>query len=359
MSTIQNATIKPKLFYGLHFTEGVAEYLDETANEPYRILIKEDAMRAMDPSFAGCPVFVEHVEEVDYSDIDKADGYVVESFYNKSDGKHWVKFLIKTDEGHKAIADKFTLSNAYHIKDTGPGGQWHQIDYLKEVKSGEYEHLALVKNPRYSESVIMTPEEFKDYNLRKDAELNRLTNSIPDTNKGDPVMKLNFFKRAKVENSVELEGLMLVLPKSGKEVSITELVTNADKDAKESMANGESKVKVGDGEMSVNELVEKYNSMCAKNAEDEDKKENQTPDENPTNEGDDADDMDNAEDEDKKNESEDDKPSQKNAKDAAAKKANFDKLKNAKSTAVVNESHVIETMSAKIARGNERYGSGR
>ena len=125
-----------KIFYGMHFYPGVAEYREE-GREPTRIFINENTIRRMSPSFAGRPIFVEHVEEVE-QDIDElrkdADGYVIESFFNAADGKTWVKFIVTSQRGLDAIEKKgYRLSNAYVPKSYGAGGQWNGVDYEKEV----------------------------------------------------------------------------------------------------------------------------------------------------------------------------------------------------------------------------------
>src|ERR1700677_5104651 len=53
-----------KIFYGIHFYPGVAQYQDDPSQEPYRVFLNEDTLRAMDPTFAGKPIFVEHVDDV-------------------------------------------------------------------------------------------------------------------------------------------------------------------------------------------------------------------------------------------------------------------------------------------------------
>src|SRR5689334_328672 len=100
---IENAKTLPKIYYGLHFLPGTAEYR-EPAKEPYRIFIGEEAIKNMNASFAGRPVYVHHVDEVNLDKIQEADGYVVESFYNKNDGKTWAKFIVVSDRAHEAIA---------------------------------------------------------------------------------------------------------------------------------------------------------------------------------------------------------------------------------------------------------------
>lgn len=343
---ITNASQKPRRYFGLHMTEGVAEYR-ELGKTPERIFIGENTIKNMDPTFEGCPVYVQHVDSVNLENIQtEADGYVVRSFFNAADGKHWCEFVVVSDKGHEAIAKKWKLSNAYIPKEMVGGGLWHGVEYSKEVKIGEYEHLAIVPNPRYEESVIMSPEEFKAYNGQKEEELKRLTNS----KKGEKGM-LKFFKREKVENSADLEAMVVTLPKSKVEMSITQLVNEMDEimenEDEPVMANGEHKVKVGEEEMTVNQLVEKYNGMCAekKNMGDEEAKKK-------------ALDLAAHEDEEmKKNEDEPVEEKKENQEEKEEKKENshFETLKNAPKA--VNGFNRIETSDEKVARGKKKYGS--
>src|SRR5580698_5188714 len=222
MKLIQNTA--GKIYYGIHFYPGLAQYQDSPEQEPYRVYLNEDTLRSMDPTFAGKPIFVEHVDDVT-PNINKlrseADGWVIESFYNAADGKHWVKFIVVSEEGERAIRRGMKLSNAYVPKSFKDGGLWNGIPYSKEILSAEYEHLAIVENPRYEESVIMTPDEFKLHNEQQVLELKKVANS-----KGATKMKFNFFKKTRVENAIDPD-LQLVLPKSGKSVSLQKLINDA------------------------------------------------------------------------------------------------------------------------------------
>lgn len=359
--------MKPQRFYGLHMVEGVAEYR-EPGKDSYRILVNENAIKSMDPTFDGLPVYVHHVDEVNLDDLGKADpktgeikedGYVIRSFFNQADGKHWAEFLVVTEKGYDAIVrKKWKLSNAYIPREMRGGGQWHGVDYAKEVVRGEYEHLAIVPNPRYAESIILTPEQFKAYNEDKEIELSKLKNSKEENKK---MSKFKFWKREKVENSTDLEGVHVTLPKSGKEISIETLIKNADdmQVAENSedgiMANGDHKVMFGEHKMSVNELVEKHKQAC--NELEEMKKKNVSP----------------GEDEAAKKKAlelaahEEKEMAEKKANEEAAAKAaeeekkkngmdNFNKLKNAQDNAKQPEVKIDLSMD-QVQRGQKRYGS--
>lgn len=369
---VTNSQQLPKVYYGLHMVEGIAEYKDAQIQEGfYRILIGEECLKNMDPTYAGRPVYVHHVDKVDLDTVKQdADGWVVESFYNQLDGKHWVKFLA-FDQAIEAIdLKKWKLSNAYIPKKTIGGGKWHGVDYRNEIVQGEYEHLAIVPNPRYSESRILTEQEFKDYNSAKELELSRLANS-----EGDGSM-LEFFKKTKVdkiENAKDIGSMSVILPKSKREIDLTQLVNEMDehemkKDAEESeeqMANGDHKVMVGEHKMSVNELVEKH--VALKQMYDEAQKE-EKPAPAKEEKKDDMSDKEAKEGAEKIAEHEEKEiaAEKKDNKDAPAeekmeeKKANhFETLRNANKTPINKVPEIIETGSDKTARGKMRYGSGK
>lgn len=336
--------------------EGVAEYA-EPNTESYRILVSEKAIKNMDPSFSGKPVYVRHVDAVDLHNLQaEADGYVVESFFNPTDGKHWAKFIVVSDAGHDAIRRGWKLSNAYIPKDLSQGGLWHGVEYSKEVMSGEYEHLAIVPNPRYEESVILTPEQFKQYNGEKELELKRLANS--QETKGETEML--FFKKTKVENSADYESMSVTLPKSKVERTIGQLVNAVDdyelKMKEPQMANEDHHVMVNGEKMMVKDLVQKHMDCMNELADLKKPKE-----ENDDGEGDDVS-MDNADDdkakEEPKKEKEEKKENEEDAEKKAKKNENYKSLKNAHLKGnKVDDEPTYELGITQVQRGKDRYGS--
>jgi hypothetical protein len=388
---VLNTKSKPEVYFGLHMVEGLAEYA-EPGKDPYRIYIGEDAIKNMNPSFQGKPVYVDHVDGVDDQDLEieaELAGVVVRSFFNKSDGKNWTEFVVFTDEAKKAIRQGWKLPNAYVPTSFAGGGENHGVQYLKEVVAGEYEHLAIVQNPRYEESKILTPEQFKDYNAEKESELVRLANS-KETKKENSKMakldlkKLNIFKRAKVENGkdgLELAGLMVQLPESGEEMLLTDVILELDTIKNmNGYANGDHMVKVGEDEMSVNDLVKQHMEMCNAQAEAEEAAQNAgegEPGEDIENDTEEQDiseglgdvgdrggdaSLDNEEDdeEDKKKKAAAKKNSagkpKTEAEKAAARKAAL-KLQNARDRGDQEQTAVVDLGSDKVARGKARYGS--
>lgn len=379
------------MFYGLHFQDGVAEYKD-LEGQPM-VYIGSDAAKRMDRSFQGRPVFVLHEEDVDIANVQEADGIVVRSFYNKADGNHWAEFLVYTDEAIEKLKQGWKLSNAYEVTNKVGSGNWHGVDYDFEVIDGEYEHLAIVPNPRYADSIVLTPDEFKQYNLDKEAELQRLSNS-----QGESKM-FKLFKKEKVKNSDELAQMSVILPKSKVEKTVTQLVNEADEEAvrKEAkMANEDDKIKVGEKEMTVKELVDFYNEKCENEEVEEEEFENEEIEEieveiETESDEDEEEELENEEDEmenDSDEEELEEKPKNKAMKNSTSKKKvvknskkakkkvvknskqtleeaeeaariaveNYNKLKNAQENVETEEFHV-ELGHDKVARGVSRYGS--
>lgn len=263
----QNAKEEPKVFYCKHIAPGVCAYADET------ILIGEEALKEMDKTFAGKPIYVNH-QKVDLENIQQeADGYVAESFYLPEDGSHWAKMIIVSDKGHEAIRKGWKVSNAYVPDEFGIGGEWHNIPYNREVMKAHYTHLALVDNPRYEEAVVMTPEDFKTYKESKREQLKQLENS--KNQKGEKRMNWKLFERKEVTNSEDIANKMVELS-NGSTVSIREMINAVEEDLKEKEEKEakqnetlESVVKVNGEDMKVADLIKEYESKCNKCNEDE------------------------------------------------------------------------------------------
>ena len=274
LNFFHNAKEEPKIFYCRHIAPGVCAYADET------ILIGEEALKEMDKTFAGKPIYVNH-QKVNLDNLQQeADGYVAESFYLPEDGSHWAKMIIVSDKGHEAIRKGWKVSNAYVPDEFGIGGEWHNVPYNREVMKAHYTHLALVDNPRYEEATVLTPEDFKQYKEEKRAQLKSLENS--KQTKGEGKM-FNLFKKTAVTSSDDLSKVMVELS-NGSAVSIGEMVNSveekikAEEEKKSAKKNAlsdvlEGVVKVNGEEMTVKDLVKEYESKCNKCNEDEEDKE--------------------------------------------------------------------------------------
>ncbi len=346
-----------KIYYGLHFYPGVAQYNDANGND-YKILLRGETLKKMDKTMQGKPAFVEHVGKVE-TDRKKlqnaADAWVVESFYNQYDGKHWSKFITVTDEADEAIANGFTLSNAYDPVFNGQNGIWNAISYENEVVDGCYEHLAIVQNPRYNESIILTPEQFKEYNenLKQDLERDRISNSQQEKKMG---VKDLFFKRTKIENSVDYENTFVCLPKTKKEFSLMQIV-NAMDDVEEKKklneADLDTNVKLDDGTvMSLKELIERHKNIQSQLEQLLKEREGSNED-NLSPEGEIQNEDDPEEDKDKPAKPE--TPKNKKMENSLQKTENFNQLKNAHLTVNNSQEERLYTVQDKLQLGKELY----
>lgn len=396
-----NAKEEPKIFYCKHIAPGVCAYADET------ILIGEEALKEMDKTFAGKPIYVNH-QPVNLENLqEEADGYVAESFYLPEDGCHWAKMIIVSDKGQEAIRKGWKVSNAYVPDEFGVGGEWHNVPFNREIMKGHYTHLALVDNPRYEEAEVMTPEQFKMYKEEKRAQLKELENA---KSKGEGKTMFKLFKKAEVTNSDDLSKVMVELS-NGSAVSIGEMVNSVEEKLKAEEPKDEvleKVVKVNGEDMTVAELIKQYEDKCS-NADDEEKKpEDEKPEGEETNE--DEEPKSEEAKEDKKNEVKDkrelirqimaiageagaseeqvrtiaqkceelaydkdeaqkegaDEPKEEEPKEEEPKKEEekgnsktMDELLNAEEQANEKgfQGKVVDTMSRRLARGQERYGS--
>ncbi len=251
---------KAVVFYGLHFAPGVVRYPE--MNPPFTILVNSDVAKEMDRTMAGAPVFLNHVKPgTELEEIQKGndDGSVIESFFNQADGFHWAKFSVNTQEGLDAINKGWTLSNCWEPQAKDETGLWHEVPYQKVAMNGNHRHLAIVETPRYGESRILTPEQFKQYNEECEIKLLALRNS-----KEEEDQMFEFFKNKKEDVKLDA-NIMVTLPKTKKAINLQDLLNSTDEQMEknpEGYANPEHKVKLHDGRVcNVGQLVEYHKGM--------------------------------------------------------------------------------------------------
>ena len=140
----------------------------------------------------------------------KADGIVTSVSYNAESGWFEGEMSVWDPETKANIRNGFAVSCAYGVSDWGDPGVHNNIPYEAEVMDGEYQHLAIVPNPRYEGATI------------------QMNNS-----KGGSTMKLNIWswlkgdkdKQPVLQNSVETESdAVKVEVTPGQEVPLTVLV---------------------------------------------------------------------------------------------------------------------------------------
>lgn len=361
---MQNSKDFPKRYFARHIKEGLVHYRNKDGEDEL-YLVKDEALKKMNSSFEGKPIYIRHVDEVNLETMkNDAAGYVVKSFYNEFDGAWWAE-IIADDEAQGYIEKGWAVSNAYLPTELGSGGVYHDIGYKKEVINGEYEHLAIVDNPRYEEAVIMTPEEFKNFNEGRKAELEKLKNSKENEMTEEEKSQFKAELLDSLKNS--LADMIKDTVKNAMDEKTEEDKKNAaDEDHRQLIreiaaisAKGESDFEGGLEEKvkTIIGLAEKlgYSEDEAKhNAEDEEEDKEEESKEN-SEEEEDKDSKENESDEDSK----ENKCSNEEEKEEEEKKENskfFSFLHNAKGN-YENKKKSVETMASGLARGKARYGS--
>lgn len=334
----KNARQYPQIFYARHMLPGIVGYENEN------ILVDADAMKRAAPSMVGKPLYVQH-QKVNLDTLEHdADGWIVDNFYNELDGWLWAKCLAVTDEAHRAIESKWSVSNAFVPVDWEGEGQHLNVDYDRKIRNYKFTHLAIVPNPRYEEAKIFSPDEFKSYQEEKRKQLDELQNSKPQ--RSHPMLK--FWKKITEEltNGIPADADLTqieVETATGKRMPLSEIINaleNAkknedeekkkkeedEKSNKKPKLNADTKVTVGDEEMPMSELMCRYNKMEKENAEEEEKK--------------------------KKDEEEE---KAKKEKENALKQKKVDEITNAGGKHVTGTKPRVETMMDKVARGKKLY----
>ena len=254
-----NASQYPKEFYARHVQAGVAQY------EGFSYLIDDAALRKMAKGFIGKPVYVYHPNTAQADRIEnlkvEADGYITDSFYNELDGWFWVKFLAVDDKAHRAISKGWKVSSAWNPTDIRGPGKKNNLAYERKIAGAEYTHMSLVPNPRYEDTCIFSPDEFKVYQSERRQQLDEMRHS--KTKRRDQAMlKFKLFKNDKDENDmiVQLEG--------GQKITVAEMV-NALEDSEKEKETLSKTVKLAGKDISVGDLVKKYTEMKNSTAADE------------------------------------------------------------------------------------------
>lgn len=318
---MQNSVTKfPELYVCNHLQAGLCGYSDET------ILLSQEAMARMAPTFNGKPVYILH-QDVEFDKMKQdAVGYVADTWLG-GDGWLWSRIIITDDEAHKVIAEGYSVSNAYNPTEFKGGGMHHNLPYTREITNGEFTHLALVPDPRYEDAKVYTLEE---YQARNTTLMNSLEHHKPEK-KGNFMLK--FFKNQKTEVDASEADVVEYTNAKGETVtrSLSEMVNAVEEKEKENKAM-KNKVKVNGEEMTVADLVKKYEAL--ENEDKDDEKENQDEDQKAA----DAEAEERAEEE------------KKNAKSKA------DAIRNAAGNAP-SRTVVIETRTTQLNRGKSVYGT--
>ena len=215
---LENQTQYGVMFKGNHLEPGPVRYDDIvnpiTNQKGMTLLLDNEGIAALRKSFVGKFVYnYTHKKDAKPLDI-KGDavGVVTGNVYNAETGWDDVSFILwDTKAVENVESKKYALSNSYSPIIDGVPGVHHNLPYDAKVIGGEYDHLAIVPNPRYEGSKIEAVHNSKE------------TNTMADKPTLAQKIKM-FFKIGDVDNSIEVDATSKV--KVGEaEVTLGDLMT--------------------------------------------------------------------------------------------------------------------------------------
>jgi hypothetical protein len=235
---------------------GLCKYDNET------ILLRKETISRMQDSFKGKPVVIQH-QNPDPADNENIHGYITDVYYNPDDNWFYCKYILTTDESKTLVANGYSISCAYTpLEFSQEGGEWHNINYDKEVLNGELNHLALVDNPRYEDAIT--------YKNSKDGVIKKM---------------FKLFQNKKEEQDIDLKNSFVQLDE--KEIPLNDLLEafkNAkeeeDKENAKTMVNMSDEVEVDGKPIKVSTLVDNYKktNKCGEKKNEEEKTEEEEKD---------------------------------------------------------------------------------
>lgn len=244
--------------------KGLCAYHDET------VYLTQEVLEQLAQTGHGIPVTIEHPEGAitDENVGEVSVGRVSRMDYAPTEDLWYAEFVVETEEAAKLLRDGWGVSTAWYGDEYGSGGTLNNVPYDREVKRAHYEHLAIVKTPRYEMAV---GARFLNSKTGQEApSQSTIVENSPPTTRGSfmlgRVWKLITTKEEIKTNAnedlhIEVDGESKPLKNILEEMKTM-------KDKKEAAAPekrmlcGEDEVEVDGKKMSVNELIKAYKDAC-------------------------------------------------------------------------------------------------
>jgi len=260
---------------------GLCAYSNET------VLVSQETLEAISKSIMGVPVVIDHPEDlINDENIKTLDvvGRVADMHYEAEDDFWYAHFVIDDQRGVDLLNQGFGISTAWFGDKYASGGTLNNVGYDRELLEGRYEHLAIVKTPRYEMAVNPIFLNSKSCNENQPDSNIKVTNIILNSNeqKGSSMIGKIFKKLVSREEIKTNEGEEVFVNVDGTDVPISQMISelklnkkNAEekKEEEKKMANGADEVDVDGEKISVNELVKRYKAGQKKNEVEEKKEE--------------------------------------------------------------------------------------
>ena len=116
-------------------------------------LLKKETIDKFINTFMQCPVIVGHKDNIKMDDV---VGHIENIWFSPEDGWFWCSGHVD-EETAKKVDNGYNVSCQYRITEytNNDDNKLHNGNpYDKEILNGIFEHLAVVKNPRYEDAYI-------------------------------------------------------------------------------------------------------------------------------------------------------------------------------------------------------------
>ena len=336
----QNAVLAGRKFTSRFIEPGIISYEDTGAG--VELLRKETIERAL-AGMIGRPLIINHAEVTASNRATLEKGIVTGTGYDTASGWFFCNGEIADDDARQRIESGCSVSCAFDVLSTGPGGTWHGIHYARELTAITFTHLAIVENPRFEGATIRLNSKQKQQPVKNTMSLLKWIQKKIGADQG-------------VEGRISPETKVRINGKT--EVALSDLVASYRKnntpppegdDDKNNEVSPDSEVEVDGKMVKINDLIAAH------------RKANNIPD-------DEGEGRANEDDEEKaaKEKAEKEAAEKKAAEEranaaAAAGSADFISIHTARAngTASTAAAKPPETIQVKLARGQARYGSGK
>ena len=263
---------------------GLVKYPEET------VLVTQTSLEQMAQSAHGIPVTIEHPHKpIDSESLQEIQvvGRVAKFDYDNTTDLWIAEFIVDDDEAVKLLQSGWGVSTAWYGNEYTNGGTYNNVPYDRELVAGKYEHLAIVKNPRYEMAIEPIFLNSKDSGTRQQENtISKLIVNFKSNAVGGKSMFAKIWRTTREEvRANENEELVLELEHGQIPLSqvVEELKTMKQQEAEAKKAeagkkvlNDDDEVEVEGQKMKVSALRNEYMSM--KNAM---KKQEEKPEEKP------------------------------------------------------------------------------
>jgi len=252
---------------------GLCAYSNET------VLVTQETLEKISKSIMGVPLVIDHPSDLITDEnigLLPVVGRVADMHYDSKDDLWYAHFVVDDQKGIDLLNDGYGISTAWFGDKYGSGGTLNNVGYDRELLEGRYEHLAIVKTPRYEMAINpiylnSNCKEDDDMSIIKDD--NIITNS--NTERSQSMIGKIFKKLVSREEIKTNEGEEIYVNVDGQDIAISAMVTELklnkkneeEKKEEKKMANGGDEVDVDGEKISVNELVKRYKAGCGKKNE--------------------------------------------------------------------------------------------